>query len=42
MSILLNIPEDYNREVKEDNKTTQYELFPDIALGDAPAEKGKR
>jgi len=29
-------------EVKEDNKTTQYELFPDIALGDAPAEKGKR
>jgi len=29
-------------EVKQDGKTIQAELFPDIALGDAPAAKGKR
>ncbi len=28
--------------ITEDNKSTQYELFPDIAMGDAPAVKGKR
>jgi biopolymer transport protein ExbD len=29
-------------EKTEDGKTTQYELFPDIALGDAPAVKGSK
>ena len=29
-------------EETEDDKTTQYELFPDIALGDAPPLKGKQ
>ena len=29
-------------EITEANKSTQYELFPDIAMGDAPAVKGKR
>ena len=29
-------------EITEDNKSTQYELFPDIAMGDAPAVKGKQ
>lgn len=29
-------------EITKDNKSTQYELFPDIAMGDAPAVKGKR
>ncbi|HHJ81168.1 MAG TPA: biopolymer transporter ExbD [Candidatus Tenderia electrophaga] len=29
-------------EITEDNKSTQYELFPDIAMGDAPAVKGRR
>ncbi len=28
--------------ITEDNKSTQYELFPDIAMGDAPTAKGKR
>lgn len=28
-------------ELKRDDKTVQAELFPDIALGDAPAAKGK-
>jgi len=29
-------------EITEDNKSTQYELFPDIAMGDAPAMKGNK
>ncbi len=29
-------------EITEGSKSTQYELFPDIAMGDAPAAKGKR